>query len=60
MKQAANLRSAVPTPPARVGRARPDYRSWSVEELRALARQLQVPGAAGKSRMDLLRLFGAS
>lgn len=46
---------------ASTGRRRsPDYRTWSVEELRALARQLQLPGAGDKSRSELLRLFEAS
>lgn len=36
-----------------------DLHQWSVEELRALACQLQLPGAAMKSRRELLQLFGA-
>jgi hypothetical protein len=40
-------------------RARPDFRRWSVEELRVLACQLQVPGAAIKSRQELLEFFEA-
>jgi hypothetical protein len=45
---------------ARRARQAPDYRTWSVEELRALAHQLQLPGAAAKTRSELLRLFDAS
>jgi hypothetical protein len=37
-----------------------DYRDWSIEELRALASQLQLPDAACKTRSELLRLFDAS
>lgn len=41
-------------------RPTPDYRRWSIEELRALARQLQVPDASTKSRSELIRLFDIS
>jgi hypothetical protein len=37
-----------------------DYRDWSIEELRALASQLQLPDAGCKTRSELLRLFDAS
>ncbi len=39
---------------------RPDYRSWSIEELRALAHQLQLPEASRKTRSELLRIFDVS
>lgn len=45
---------------ARRVRQPPDYRTWSVEELRALAHQLQLPGATAKTRSELLQLFDAS
>lgn len=38
-------------------RAAPDYSLWSLEELRAFAVQMQLPGAAGKSRRELLEIF---
>jgi hypothetical protein len=41
-------------------RPAPDYREWSIEELRALAMQLQVTDASVKSRNELIRLFDAS
>jgi hypothetical protein len=36
---------------------RPDYAKWSIEELRTLARQLQIADARRKSRRELLDLF---
>jgi hypothetical protein len=58
MRRGALAASAASAP--RPAREPPDYRSWSVEELRALACQLQLPGAAAKSRSELLRLFDAA
>jgi hypothetical protein len=40
--------------------AAPDYKGWSVEELRAFAAQMQVPDAARKSRGELLAIFEVS
>jgi hypothetical protein len=34
-----------------------DFRHWSVEELRALACQLQIPGASSKNRQELIEFF---
>lgn len=35
----------------------PNYAGWSIEELRALAAQLQLPDAQRKSRSELLGIF---
>ena len=40
------------------GRPQPDYAGWSIEELRAFAVQLQLPGAGHQTRRELLRLLG--
>ncbi|HEY8555244.1 MAG TPA: hypothetical protein VIL43_11985 [Burkholderiales bacterium] len=37
--------------------APPDYSLWSLEELRAFAIRMQLPGAASKSRQELLEIF---
>ena len=34
-----------------------DYSQWSVEELRELAMQLRLPGAASKNRRELIEIF---
>jgi hypothetical protein len=39
------------------GRPQPDYEYWSVEELRALGAQLQLPNARAKTRDELLEMF---
>lgn len=33
---------------------------WTIEELRAYARQMQVPDAAAKSRFELIELLGGA
>lgn len=40
--------------------ALPDYKGWSVEELRVFAAQMQVPEATRMSRSELLALFDVS
>lgn len=47
----------APQPFVVKGRAQPDYTRWSIEELRALAVQLQVPNAREKTRRELLGLL---
>jgi hypothetical protein len=42
---------------AQQSRPRPDYRSWSIEELKSLAAQLRVSGARAKSRRELIDFF---
>lgn len=42
----------------RDGRRMPDYERWSIEELRAFARQLQVPGSMYKNRGELIEILG--
>ncbi len=59
-RPAARPLAARPRAGAEMAARRPDYRSWSIEELRALAHQLQLPGAAGKTRSELLRLFDSA
>ena len=39
------------------GRPQPDYACWTLEELRALGAQLQVPNARVKTRGELLEVF---
>ena len=41
------------------GRPQPAYEYWSVEELRALGAQLQLPNARVKTRDELLEMFDA-
>lgn len=36
------------------------YGAWTIEELRALARQLQLPGADAKTRRELLEIFSGA
>ena len=36
-----------------------DYSRWTIEELRALAMQLQIRDAASKSRPELVEFFAA-
>lgn len=42
---------------ARGQRIEPDYATWTVEELRVLARQLRVREAGGMTRGELLELL---
>jgi hypothetical protein len=45
---------------AEPARSPPQFHRWSIEELRALARQLQIPEAHWKSRQELLEIFEAA
>ena len=35
----------------------PDYATWTIEELRAFAQQLQLPNASHQNRRELLEIF---
>jgi hypothetical protein len=52
----SSRRQEPPPGQERIRRA-PDFHRWSVEELRALAFQLQIPGARSKSRQELIEFF---
>lgn len=49
-------RSAAPTRQPRPPR-QSRYAAWTIEELRGLAGQLQLPNASGKTRRELLELL---
>lgn len=55
---AAGRRRRAPLAPMHDAAGPTRYASWSVEELRALAVQLQLPDAAAKTRRELLDLLG--
>jgi hypothetical protein len=53
-------RQISPQTAEHTGYSEPDYTRWSVEELRAFARQLQLPDAMRKNRGELIEIFDTS